>query len=481
LKALLSVSDKTKLEHFSSSLNDLGYELYATSGTSNYLLQHGIKVKPLSEITGFSSMANGRVKTLNEKIFEMILNPKELDGEVFDLVVVNLYPFMKSIEKGEKEMIENFDIGGVALLRAAAKNFSRVTVISSPKQYEEFLNLYPLNIEERKMYAKKALKEVVKYDSNILLHLFNEPFQVVVESVKELRYGENPHQSAYVGKTEDPSLLDSIKVLKGKLSYNNYVDLISISRMSSGLGDKSVIVVKHTNPCGASVFTENIQQTFKRALSSDPKSAYGGVLCVNTEIDESLAKEIKPYFFDLIMARKISNEAFEILKRKKASIVEFSSHFSNKEWRILDGVALIQESDLGKPFEKLENVTSRKASEKEMNDVNFGLELVRHVKSNSVILVKNGMLIGLGAGQVSRVDAVKIAFDKAKEFGHDVKGSVMISDGFFPFSDSVKYGIEKGVRVFVEPGGSKRDEETIKACEDANVTLIFTHKRLFKH
>ncbi len=482
LKALLSVSDKRDLDRFAASLTKLGYELYATSGTAKYLSEQGIKVNPLSTITGFSSMADGRVKTLNEKIFSMILDPVAREGEEhFDLVVVNLYPFLESVGKGENEMIENFDVGGVALLRAGAKNFSRVTVISSPTQYDEFLNLYPLNLEKRKAYARIALKEVIKYDSNILTYLFDDPFQVIAEEVKALRYGENPHQSAYVGRVENPSVIDNLRVLKGELSYNNYLDLLAGSRMVNGLGNGCVVIVKHANPCGASAFVGEMTRTFKMAFSSDPKSAYGGVLCINASIDEKLAKEIEPHFFDLIMAREIKNEAFEILKKKKASLVEFSPYFSNREWRILDGIALIQEADLGKPFEKLENVTSRKASEEEMKDVRFGLELVRHAKSNSVILVRNGMLIGLGAGQVSRVDAVKIAFEKAKEGGHDVKGSVMISDGFFPFADSVKYGIEKGVKVFVEPGGSKRDEETINVCEEGKATLIFTHKRIFKH
>ena len=259
------------------------------------------------------------------------------------------------------------------------------------------------------------------------------------------------------------------------------MDLISISRIATAIGNKSVVIVKHTNPCGASAFVGDVMRTFKRALSSDPKSAYGGVLCVNASIDEELAKTIKPYFFDLIMARKVEQKAFELLKRKKASLVEFSPYFSKREWKVIDGVALIQDTDLGEPFWKLENLTSRRATDKEIRDIRFGLELIRHVKSNAVILVKNGMLIGLGAGQVSRVDAVKIAFEKAEEFGHDVKGSVMISDGFFPFSDSVEYGIKKGVKVFVEPGGSKRDEETVKACEKGKTTLIFTHKRVFKH
>lgn len=479
MKALLSVSDKKDIEKFASSLVKLGYELYATSGTSKYLSQRNVSVKPLSDITGFSSKANGRVKTLNEKVFEMILAPN--NDDVFDLIVVNLYPFMKASKKGEKEMVENFDIGGVALLRAGAKNFNRVTVISSPQQYESFLNEYPLSLQERKNYAREALESVVKYDSNILSHLFEHPFQAVAQDVKKLRYGENPHQQAYVSKVETPSILDDLRVLKGTLSYNNYVDVVSASRMVRRLGDKSVVIVKHTNPCGACIFRENEGETFERALSCDPKSAYGGVLCVNSTIDAELAKKIKPHFFDLIMARSVNEEAVEILRRKKASLVEFSPFTSRKEWRILDGMALIQDVDMDEPFETLEHVTSRKASLQEMNDVKFGLELVRYVKSNAVILVKNGMLIGLGAGQVSRVDAAKIAFEKAKEFGHSVEGSVMISDGFFPFADSVEFGIKKGVKVFVEPGGSKRDRETVQACEKAGTTLIFTRRRLFKH
>ena len=479
MKALLSVSNKEGIDSFALALLELGFELYGTEGTAKRLSGKGIKIHKLSEITGFSQLAGGRVKTLNEKVFEMILAPK---GDHFDLVVINLYPFGSFISKGTNTMIENFDIGGVALIRATAKNYKRVTIISSIEQYEEFLKKYPLSIDDRYELAKQAMETVIRYDANILSHLFNSPFQIATEEIHELRYGENPHQHAWVGKVaNNPSFLNELNVIRGKLSYNNYTDLIAAARIAASCGDGSAVVVKHTNPCGVSKFSEDPVKTFKQALSGDPKSAFGGVLCINDKIDLALAKAIKPHFWDIISARKITEEAQELFKKKSASLVEFVPFSSKIEWRVLDGVVLIQESDLGVPYKELKCVTSRIPSAEEISDAKFGLEVIRHTKSNAVILVRDGMLIGLGAGQPSRIDSAKIAIEKAKEFGHKVKGSVMISDGFFPFPDSVQIGIGNGIKCFVEPGGSKRDNESISACEKANASLIFTSKRLFKH
>jgi len=479
LKALLSVSNKSNLDEFASSLLKLGYVLYATSGTAKQLSGKGIEVHELSEITGFSELASGRVKTLNEKVFEMILTPS---GDHFDLVVGNLYPFESSILKGTDAMVENFDIGGVALMRAASKNYKRVTVISSPTQYNEFLEKYPLTIEDRQEFAKCAMETVVKYDTNILSNLFDSPFQMATEEMKELSYGENPHQHAWAGKVANmPSLLDNLNVIRGNLSYNNYIDLMSAIEVATACGENGMAVVKHTNPCGASEFCEDSVKTFERALSGDPKSAFGGVLCVNAKIDATLAKALKPHFWDMILAREITVEAQDVFKRKSASLIEFNPYFYEKEWRIVNGVVLVQESNLGTPYEELRSVTSRKPSVREMDDVKFGLGVIKNVKSNAVILVKNRMLIGLGAGQPSRVDSANLAIKKAKEFGHKTDGAVMISDGFFPFPDSVQVGLENGIKCFAEPGGSKRDSESISVCEEGNASMIFTSKRLFRH
>ncbi len=477
LKALLSVSDKDGLDKFAKSLKGLEYSLYCTDGTANFLESQGVEVHRLEEITGFAQKANGRVKTLSDKVFEMILS-----DEGFDLVVVNLYPFSSAISRGTDAMIENFDIGGVALLRAASKNFKRVCVISEKIQYDEFLKRYPLNLEDRKEFARKAMESVVRYDTTILKNLFDSLSSIAFEELSELRYGENPHQRAWIGKVHgEPSFLDGIEVLKGSLSYNNYIDAFASVQIAHSCGKDGIAIVKHTNPCGVSAFRENEVRTFERAMSGDPKSAFGGVLCVNGKMDVELAKSVKPYFLDLILATSFDEDAVEILKKKKASLVKYKFVSSKKEWKIVDGTVLIQETNNCIPYEELKCVTSRNPKDSELKDVKFGLEIVKHVKSNAVILVKNEKLIGLGAGQPSRVDSVKIAIEKAKEFGHDIKGAVMVSDGFFPFPDSAMLGIENGVTCVVEPGGSKRDKETVKVCEENSVSLIFTHKRLFKH
>lgn len=479
MKALLSTSNKEGLDSLCEKLIPLGYELYATSGTENFLRKKGIPVHSLEEITGFKELASGRVKTLNERVFEMILSP---EGEVFDLLVVNLYPFESAIPQGEEAMIENFDIGGVALLRAGAKNFHRLSLLSSPEQYAWFLENAPLDLEKRRFLAQKAMETVLRYDALILMALFGSDFHLVTRDIRELRYGENPHQKAWVGKAVGmPSALDGLRPVKGDLSYNNYLDLLSGIDLVQDCGEKSVAIIKHANPCGVSRFQENPSVTFQRALSGDPQSAYGGIVCINGEVDETLAQALKPHFFDVIASRGFASQAFSLLKGKKASLVEFSSFSPAKEWRVWHGLVLIQEPDTGLPYLQLEPVTLRKPTPQEAEDAEFGLRVVRHVKSNAVILVKEGMLIGLGAGQPSRVYSAQLAVERAQSFGHSTQGAVMISDGFFPFRDAIEVGLKAGVRCFVEPGGSKRDRECVELCEEHQATLIFTHKRLFRH
>lgn len=457
----------------------MGYELYATSGTRRFLEEKEIPVHPLEEVTGFQELASGRVKTLNEKVFEMILSP---EGEVFDLLVVNLYPFESAISQGEEAMIENFDIGGVALLRAGAKNFHRVSLLSSPEQYSWFLENAPLNLEKRRFLAQKAMEVVLRYDALILKALFNSHFHLVLKEVEELRYGENPHQRAWVGKAVGvPSLLDHLRQIKGSFSFNNYLDLLSGIKLVQDSGENSVAIIKHANPCGVSQFKEDLPTTFQRALSGDPQSAYGGILCIAGVVDRNLAQCIKPHFFDVIVARGFTSEALTLLRTKKASLAEFSPFPPSLEWRVSDGLVLIQEPDAGLPYAQQNLVTLRKPTKQESEDADFGLRVVRYVKSNAVILVKEGMLIGLGAGQPSRVYSAQLAVGRAKSFGHSTEGAVMVSDGFFPFKDSIEVGLKAGIRCFVEPGGSKRDEECIELCKEHQATLIFTNKRLFRH
>lgn len=479
MKALLSTNNKDGLDALCKELIKMGYEFYATSGTTSYLHSRGISVHPLEEITGFRELASGRVKTLNERVFEMILSR---EGDGFDLVVVNLYPFESAIPLGEEAMIESFDIGGVALMRAGAKNFHRVALLSSPEQYAWFLENAPLDLEKRHILARKALETVVRYDTQILKALFDSQFYLGTEEIRELNYGENPHQRAWVGKIAGiPSFLDHLKQIKGDLSFNNYLDLLSGIKITQDCGENAIAIVKHANPCGVSQFRDDPLATLRRAISGDPQSAYGGVLCINGEIDENLASSLKPYFLDVIAAKKFTPQALVLLKKKGASLVEFSSSVPTMEWRVSDGMVLIQEPDVGLPYAELKLVTSRKPTEQELADIEFGLRVIRYVKSNAVILVKEGILIGLGAGQPSRVYSAQLAVERAKNFNHSTEGAVMVSDGFFPFGDSIEVGLEAGIRCFVEPGGSKRDSECIDLCEKHNATLVFTKKRLFRH
>ncbi len=500
-KALISVFDKNGLTDFAKGLLTQGFEIFTTKGTGDRLMENGIKVRYIHEITVFNELVGGRVKTLNSKIFAGILardlHMEDLDEKgipVFDLVVVNLYPFERiaEISSDEEELVENIDIGGVALLRAAAKNYERVTVVSDPIQY-------PLVIEELERYgeirkdiskklAKSAFERVIHYDSTIVARLFgsSKMISLNVKPFKTLRYGENPHQSAFVGKIEGtPSALDVLKKLHGKeLSYNNYLDMLSAIRLSQSLGEGAVVIVKHTNPSGASLFHNSLLETYERALSTDPKSSFGGILSINSKnIDVSLAKRINEHFYEIVAARDFSREVLDVLKKKRdRRIIRFDDIPRGiRELRFIDGVLLSQEPDEGKPYEEMKCVTSRKPTEEEINDAVFGLNVVRYVRSNAVILVKNGRLVGVGAGQMSRVDAARIAIEKAKEFTHRLDGAVMVSDAFFPFPDSVELGVKEGIEVFVEPGGSRRDDEVIRTAEAAGVTLLFTGKRLFRH
>jgi len=500
-KALVSVFNKDGILDFVRELSHYDFEIFATKGTGNFLKSKGVRVRYIQEITGFDELIGGRVKTLNSNIFAGILarnsDREELERKripIFDLVVVNLYPFEKVSEHSsrEAELVENIDIGGVALLRAGAKNYERVGVVSDPSQYtmiaEELKKYGEIRYDVRKKLAKSAFERVIRYDSVIVDRLLkgSEKQLLHINSIKTLRYGENPHQSAFVGKIEgSPSALDALEKLHGKeLSYNNYLDILSAVKLSQVLGEGSVVIVKHTNPSGASLFHNSLFETYERALSTDPKSSFGGILAVNSSgIDETLAEKINKHFYEAVAARDFTEKTLDMLfKKRNRRIIRFDNFPKGiREYRVINGVVLSQEPDEGKPYDEIKCMTSRKPSKNESEDAEFGLEVVRCVRSNAVILVRDGKLIGVGAGQMSRVDAARIAIEKAKEFAHPLDGAVMVSDAFFPFPDSLQLGIEVGIKVFVEPGGSRRDDEVIKAAESAGVTLLFTGKRLFRH
>ena len=499
--ALISIYHKDKLDIIARKLHECGIKIYSTGGTYDFIRKLGIDAITVESLTTYPSILGGRVKTLHPKVFGGILyrrdnsedtkQVKHYDIPEIDLVVVDLYPFEETVKNSldEEEIIEKIDIGGISLIRAAAKNYKDVLIVPSSDDYDDFLEILQrgngsTTIEERKLFAAKAFNVSSHYDTAIF-NYFNKTAKI--KSFKQsflnptvLRYGENPHQEGfYYG-----ALNDVFEQLHGKeISYNNLVDLDAAINLINEFDDTTFAVLKHNNACGIAI-RPTLTQAWTDALAADPVSAFGGVLICNRTIDLVTAEEIDKLFFELIFAPAYEKKALELLKSKKNRIIlqKKSTSFSVRQFKsILNGV-LEQEKDLKtESVGDMEQVTVKAPTEKEAIDLVFANKVVKHTKSNTIVLVKNEQLIASGVGQTSRVDALKQAIRKAGEFNFDLTGAVMASDAFFPFADSVEIAHKAGITAIIQPGGSIRDKDSIEYCDQNNLSMLFTGTRHFKH
>jgi phosphoribosylaminoimidazolecarboxamide formyltransferase/IMP cyclohydrolase len=497
--ALISVFYKDGLEPIARELSASGAVIYSTGGTQQFIESLGIDCVPVESVTSYPSILGGRVKTLHPKIFGAILGRRDVAQDIeemkqfeipeFDLVIVDLYPFEETVASTseEKLIIEKIDIGGPSMIRAAAKNFRDVAVIASRNQYADLLELLKsqkgeLSLEQRKAFAASAFEVVAHYDVAIAKY-FNPEGRYFLESVpspKAMRYGENPHQKAvFYGDTSK-----LFTQLHGKeLSYNNLVDAEAAMQLIREFQDQPYVfaIIKHTNVCGIAK-RDNVLSAWTGALAGDPESAFGGVLVANGTVDKATAEEINEIFFEVLIAPAFDQDALDILKAKKNRIllqqhqqVEYNSSFKS----MLQGV-LVQGQDQGN-VDKWEEVGARESNEAEKQDLLFANLVCKHLKSNAIALVKNQQLIGKGCGQTSRVDALRHALEKAKQFDFDLQDAVMASDAFFPFDDCVKMGDAAGITAFIQPGGSIRDKDSIEYCKNNGLVMVMTGMRHFRH
>jgi phosphoribosylaminoimidazolecarboxamide formyltransferase/IMP cyclohydrolase len=509
-RAVISVSDKSGITEFAGELSKLGVEIISTGGTAKILRDNDIPVKEISEVTGSPEMLDGRVKTLHPKIHAGILavrgrkeHVQQLKqhgiGEI-ELVVVNLYPFEQTISKKNvkhEDAIENIDVGGPTLIRAAAKNYESVGVVVDPSDYQEVLNELKkdksLSLHTRERLAAKAFQHTARYDaliSNYFEKKFGgEPFPKFLtlnfEKEMGLRYGENPHQKAsfYKDMESDETSISNAKKLQGKeLSYNNMLDADSALELLKEFEEPAVVIMKHNNPCGVAT-NKSLKNAYIKAKATDPEAAFGGVVALNRTVDAETASEITTLLTDVVVAPAYSKEALEIFGEKKNMRVLELGKFSTKkrerrELRSINGGLLVEERNtkllLGEP----KVVTKRTPNEAEMKALLFAWKVCKHVKSNAVVYAFEDRTVGIGAGQMKRSDASKLGAMKAVE---SLKGAVLASDAFFPFRDAVDIAANAGVTAIIQPGGSKNDQEIIDACNECNIAMVFTGIRHFKH
>ncbi len=499
--ALISVFNKEGLEPLIKKLHELGIILYSTGGTEQFIKGLGIPVKAVEDVTSYPSILGGRVKTLHPKIFGGILNRQGNSGDQqemedyeipqLDIVIVDLYPFEKTVASGatEEDIVEKIDIGGISLIRAAAKNFKETLCVSSVKDYEEVLRLITAdngstNLADRKRFAVKAFNVSSHYDTAIF-NYFNEDEQVYKSSItqsKTLRYGENPHQKGTFYGDFD-AIFDQ---LHGKeLSYNNLLDVdAAVNLMGEFNAEKPTFaILKHNNACGLAQ-RETVHEAYIDALAGDPVSAFGGVLICNTEIDAQTAQEIHKLFCEVVIAPSFSAEALEILKGKKNRVLLAQKQVKlpqNLVRSCLNGVLVQDKDNKTDKNEDLDFVTGNKPGENELKDLLFASKICKHTKSNTIVLVKNGQLYASGTGQTSRVDALKQALDKAVSFKFDLQGAVLASDAFFPFPDCVEIAGNAGITAVIQPGGSIKDQLSIDYCNAHKIAMVMTGTRHFKH
>ncbi len=509
--ALISVSDKSNLLGILKVLKKFNINIISSGGTHDFIRKNGYKCKEISRYTGFKEMLDGRVKTLHPKIHAGILHDRnnikhsrEMKGKKFpsiDLIIVNFYPFQNFIKnkKSEKKIINNIDIGGPTLVRAAAKNYKNVTIITNINDYKNLIKELETNkgktsLKFRENLSSKAFGLTAYYDA-MISDWFNKKLKIEFPERKiifgkkyeDLRYGENPHQkgSIYINDIKDKEInLD--KIHGKKLSYNNYNDSLTAVEMIKSFREKpTTVIIKHANPCGVSV-NKSAFKSYLNALKSDPVSAYGGILAVNYKISEKIAKEINKNFYEVVIADSINNQALKILKQKKNLRILKSNKFrlkSSENIKFFDGKFMIQSKDnIVLDKKKIKFVTKKKIKKKDMAEAEFAFNVCRFVKSNSIIITNKFSTIGIGSGQPSRLDSCKIAVAKAKKFNKNkIKGSVAASDAFFPFADGLKILIKSGVKIVIQPGGSKRDIEVVREANNAKISMIFTQIRHFNH
>ncbi|WP_370425048.1 bifunctional phosphoribosylaminoimidazolecarboxamide formyltransferase/IMP cyclohydrolase [Tenacibaculum dicentrarchi] len=499
--ALISVFHKDGLEPIVKKLNDLGVTIYSTGGTESFIKDLGINVVPVEEVTSYPSILGGRVKTLHPKVFGGILNRQDHDGDVaemqeynipqLDLVIVDLYPFEKTVASGapEQDIIEKVDIGGISLIRAAAKNFKDTIIVSSMEQYGDFLNTITTSngtttISDRKKLAAKAFNVSSHYDTAIF-NYFNEDevvYKASETTSKTLRYGENPHQKGYFFGDLD-AMFDK---LHGKeLSYNNLLDVdAAVNLMNEFKGEAPTFaILKHNNACGFAQ-RENIYNAYVDALAGDPTSAFGGILIANTTIDKATAEEIHKLFCEVVIAPSFDDDALEILKGKKNRVLLIQKEVALPTQTVrtaLNGVLIQDKDNITDKLEHLTYPTDTRPTTAQLDDLLFASKLCKNTKSNTIILVKNKQLLAGGTGQTSRVDALTQAITKAKTFNFDLNGAVMASDAFFPFPDCVEIAKNAGIESVIQPGGSIKDQLSIDYCNENNVSMVFTGTRHFKH
>lgn len=501
--ALISVFHKDGLEPIVKKLDQLGVTLYSTGGTETFIRDLGIDVVPVEDVTSYPSILGGRVKTLHPKVFGGILNRqdnesdvaqmKEFDIPQLDIVIVDLYPFEKTVASGasEQDIIEKIDIGGISLIRAAAKNFKDVLCVSSMEDYAEFLDIISkgngsTTLEERKRFATKAFNVSSHYDTAIF-NYFNKDQEEAVLKISEtqgqvLRYGENPHQKGYFFGDFDAMFTK----LHGKeLSYNNLLDVdAAVNLIGEFKNDNPTFaILKHNNACGLAT-RSTIKQAYVDALAGDPVSAFGGILISNVEIDKPTAEEIHDLFCEVVIAPSYSDEALEILKGKKNRIILVQNEIELPETLVrtcLNGVLVQDKDSKTDTKEDLTPVTDKKPTAEEIEDLLFASKLCKHTKSNTIVLAKNKQLCASGTGQTSRVDALNQAIHKAQSFNFDLNGAVMASDAFFPFPDCVEIADNAGIKSVIQPGGSIKDQLSIDYCNENGMAMVMTGTRHFKH
>ena len=503
-RALISVSDKTNIVEFAKGLEKHGFEVISTGGTYTHLKNNGVSCISIEDVTHFPEILEGRVKTLHPKIHGGLLSKRgnelhdkhvaENNIEYIDLVCVNLYPFEATVKKegvSEEEIIENIDIGGPSMLRSAAKNFNDVAVVTDINDYEKVLEELEkggITYETRRALAIKVFNTTASYDAAIA-NYFNKKDNLVPEKLTlsyklqdSLRYGENPHQKAYhyvQDNNESYALQNAVQLHGKEMSYNNIQDASAALDILAEFDETTCVAVKHMNPCGVAT-GNSVFEAYSRAYEADPVSIFGGIVAVNGKVDKETAEKMHSIFLEIILATDYDEEALEILtKKKNLRIYKLSEKNNNHEQQIksVRGGILVQDFN-DKLADEYEGVTEKKVDENQQRDIEFGLKVVKHVKSNAIVVVKDGQTLGIGAGQMNRVGSCKIALEQA---GEKARGAVLASDAFFPMRDSADIAADYGITAIVQPGGSIRDQESIDACNEKGVAMVFSKIRHFKH